>query len=78
VLATDKLGQVVMTVFTNSQGEAVFNVTDPSTTRLVVPFVPGWSTQIRQGQANELILGLPAVRLPVFLPVQNRVAEEGR
>ncbi|MBK9055819.1 MAG: PPC domain-containing protein [Chloroflexi bacterium] len=78
VLATDKLGQVVMTVFTNSQGEAVFNVTDPSTTRLVVPFVPGWSTQIRQAQANELTLGLPAVRLPVFWPVQNRVAEESR
>ena len=78
VLATDKLGQVVMTVFTNLQGEAVFNVTDPSTARLVVPFVPGWSTQIRQGQANELTLGLPAVRLPVFWPVQNRTVEESR
>ena len=78
VLATDKLGQVVMTVFTNLQGEAVFNLTDATITRLVVPFVPGWSTQIRQGQANELTLGLPAVRLPVFWPVQNRVVEEGR
>ncbi len=75
VLATDKLGQVVMTVFTNLQGEAVFNVTDATITRLVVPFVPGWSTQIRQGQINELTLGLPAVRLPVFWPVRNRVAE---
>jgi hypothetical protein len=78
VLATDKLGQVMMTVFTNLQGEAVFNVTDTTITRLVVPFVPGWNTQIRQGQANELSLGLPAVRLPVFWPVQNRVAEESR
>lgn len=78
VLATDKLGQVMMTVFTNLQGEAVFNITDATITRLVVPFVPGWNTQIRQGQANELTLGLPAVRLPVFWPVQNRVAEEGR
>lgn len=78
VLATDKLGQVMMTVFTNLQGEAVFNITDATITRLVVPFVPGWNTQIRQGQANELTLGLPAVRLPVFWPVQNRVAEESR
>ncbi|MBK9054730.1 MAG: hypothetical protein IPL78_28635 [Chloroflexi bacterium] len=77
VLATDKLGQVVMTIFTNPEGEVIFNVTGTTVTRLVVPFVPGWSTQIRQGQANELTLGLPAVRLPVFLPVQNRVAEEG-
>jgi hypothetical protein len=75
VLATDKLGQVVMTIFTNLQGEAVFSIADDTITRLVVPFVPGWSTQIRQAQTNELTLGLPAVRLPVFWPVQNRVAE---
>jgi hypothetical protein len=77
VLAVDARGQRLARVFTNAQGEAVFNLTNPAIARVIVPFVPGWSARVRVGEANDnIVLGLPAVRLPVFLPIQNLPAAE--
>ena len=77
VLAVDAQGQRIARVFTNAQGEAIFNLTSEAIARVIVPFVPGWSARVRVGETNnDIVLGLPAVRLPVFLPVQNRTASE--
>jgi len=77
VLAVDSQGQSLARVFTNAQGEAIFNLTGETIARVIVPFVPGWSARVRAGESNnDIVLGLPAVRLPVFLPVQNQTAGE--
>ena len=77
VLAVDAQGQRLARVFTNAQGEALFNLTSEAVARVIVPFVPGWSARVRAGESNnEIVLGLPAVRLPVFLPVQKQVSGE--
>ena len=77
VLAVDAQGQRLARVFTNAQGEAIFNLTSETVARVIVPFVPGWSARVRVGEANnDIVLGLPAVRLPIFLPVQNRPSSE--
>lgn len=76
VLAVDARGQRIARVFTNAQGEAIFNLASEAIARVIVPFVPGWSARVRVGETNnDIVLGLPAVRLPVFLPVQNQVSE---
>lgn len=73
VLAVDGQGKPLARIFTNAQGEAVFNLDSEAAARIIVPFVPGWSARIRAGEASsDIVLGLPAVRLPVFLPVQNQ------
>lgn len=75
VLAVDSMGQRIARVFTNAQGDAIFNISSETLSRVVVPLVPAWSARIRVGEQNDgIILGLPAVRLPVFLPVE--VGEE--
>lgn len=77
VLAVDAQGQRIARVFTNSQGEAIFNLTSEAIARVIVPFVPGWSARVRVGETNnDVVLGLPAVRLPIFLPVQNQTTSE--
>ncbi|MBE2224682.1 MAG: hypothetical protein IAF02_24290 [Anaerolineae bacterium] len=76
VLAVDAQGQRIARVFTNAQGEAIFNLDSETVARVIVPFVPGWSARVRAGEANnDIVLGLPAVRLPIFLPVRNQVSE---
>jgi hypothetical protein len=67
VLAVDANGQHLARVFTNAGGEAIFNTTDNRIDRLVVPFVSDWSVRVKPGQPESL--GLPAVQIPVFLPV---------
>ena len=67
VLAVDANGQYLARVFTNAGGEAIFNTTDNRIDRLVVPFVSDWSVSVKPGQPESL--GLPAVQIPVFLPV---------
>jgi hypothetical protein len=73
MLAVDALGQRLAQVFTNAQGEATFRLHGQeaaAVARIIVPFVPAWSARIQAGEANnELVLGLPAVRLPVFFPI---------
>ena len=73
VLAVDALGQRLGQTFTNLQGEAAFSLYDQAArdvARIIVPFVPAWSARVRAGEVNDgLVLGLPAVRLPVFFPV---------
>ena len=77
VLAVDAQGQRIARIFTNAQGEAIFNLASETIARVIVPFVPGWSEKIRTGEINnDIVLGLPAVRLPIFLPVQNQVDEQ--
>jgi len=77
VLAVDAQGQQLVRIFTNAQGEAIFNLNGDSLSRVMVPFVPGWSARVRVGEMNnDIVLGLPAVRLPVFLPVQTQVNRE--
>jgi hypothetical protein len=77
VLAVDAQGQRIARVFTNAQGEAIFNLVSETVARVIVPFVPAWSARVRVGEANpDIVLGLPAVRLPVFLPVQNQPISE--
>jgi len=77
ILAVNAQGQRIARVFTNPQGEAIFNLAGEAIARVIVPFVPGWSARIKAGEVNnDIVLGLPAVRLPVFLPVQNRMDEE--
>jgi hypothetical protein len=72
VLAVNSQGQPLARVFTNAQGEAVFNLTGDDVARVIVPFVPGWSARVRLGDAhNDITLGLPAVRLPIFFPVER-------
>ncbi len=72
VLAVDGQGQRLARSFTSPQGEATFALTDALFERVVTPFVSAWSARIRPGLVNEdIILGLPAVRLPVFLPVEG-------
>lgn len=72
VLAVDAQGQRLARIFTNAEGEATFNLDGTDLERILVPFVPGWSARIRAGQINDnLVLGLPAVRLPIFVPVMN-------
>ena len=73
VLAVDALGQRLAQTFTNTQGEAAFSLHDQAAStvaRVIVPFVPAWSASVRAGEVNDgMVLGLPAVRLPVFFPV---------
>jgi len=70
VLAVDAMGQRLAQVFTNARGEATFHLTEASVDRIIVPFVPAWSARVRVGEVNDsIVLGLPAVRLPVFFPV---------
>ncbi|HRQ42709.1 MAG TPA: hypothetical protein PLD25_32755 [Chloroflexota bacterium] len=77
VLAVNVQGQPIARIFTNAQGEAIFNLASEAISRVIVPFVPGWSARVRVGEVNsDIVLGLPAVRLPVFLPVQNRTVGE--
>ncbi len=77
VLAVAAQGQRIARVFTNAQGEAIFNLASEAIARVIVPFVPGWSARVRGGETNnDIVLGLPAVRLPVFLPVQNRQLDD--
>jgi hypothetical protein len=72
VLAVNSQGQPLARVFTNAQGEAVFNLTGDDVARVIVPFVPGWSARVRLGDTqNDITLGLPAVRLPIFFPVER-------
>lgn len=71
VLAVSAGGQRIAQVFTNLEGEAVFNAT-ADIARLVVPFVSAWSATLSRSAATETVnisLGLPAVRIPVFLPL---------
>jgi hypothetical protein len=76
VLAVNSQGQPIARVFTNAQGEAVFNLTSDNVARVIVPFVPGWSARVRLGEAqNDIVLGLPAVRLPIFFPVERASGE---
>jgi len=76
VLAVDGQGQRLARSFTSPQGEAAFALTDAPFERVVTPFVSAWSARIRPGLVNEdIILGLPAVRLPVFLPVSESESE---
>jgi hypothetical protein len=73
VMAVDGQGQPLAQLFTNQQGEAQFQVNSPYLSRLIVPFVPAWSARLRLGVPNnDIQLGLPAVRLPIFLPVQGQ------
>lgn len=77
VLAVDGQGQPVARAFTNAQGEAAFLLSGVDVARLLVPFVSSWSARLRPGQVNDdLVLGLPAVRLPIFLPVATAAGEE--
>jgi hypothetical protein len=78
VLAVDIQGRQLTRIFTNGQGEAVFNApADSEIDRLVVPFVSSWSARVRAHTGvSEISLGLPAVRLPVFLPLLSP-QEEG-
>lgn len=69
VLAVDTHGQRIARVFTDLQGEAIFNTTADNIDRLVVPFVSAWSVRVQPGQPESL--GLPAVRIPVFLPAAS-------
>ena len=76
-LAVDSRGQRLAQVFTNTQGEALFHLTSEAVARVIVPYVPGWSARVRVGEVNnEIVLGLPAVRLPIFIPVQNQPNSE--
>lgn len=79
VWAVDGQGRQLMRIFTNAQGEAVFNApVEGEIDRLVVPFVSSWSARVRaQTGVTEISLGLPAVRLPVFLPLASPEKEEG-
>ena len=74
VLAVDANGQHLARVFTNAGGEAIFNTTDNRIDRLVVPFVSDWSVSVKPGQPESL--GLPAVQIPVFLPVAKTEESE--
>jgi len=77
VLAVDGQGQRLARSFTSPQGEAAFALTDAPFERVVTPFVSAWSARVRPGLVNEdIILGLPAVRLPVFLPVVSQSESE--
>ena len=78
VLAVDGQGQQLVRAFTNMQGEARFTLHDAAVSRLLVPFVSAWSARVQAGTVNEeIVLGLPAVRLPVFLPVAAPQTESG-
>lgn len=68
VLAVDRGGRRVARVFTNTDGEAVFNSADGRIARFIVPFVSSWSARAVANQPAAL--GLPAVRIPVFLPLE--------
>ncbi|MCB8975803.1 MAG: hypothetical protein H6657_00040 [Ardenticatenaceae bacterium] len=77
VLAVDAQGQRLAQVFTNLQGEVIFELATEQVAQLIVPFVPGWSARVRAGELNnDIVLGLPAVRLPIFLPVQAQTSVE--
>jgi hypothetical protein len=39
--------------------------------RVIVPFLSGWSRTVRLGEVNEIVLPVPAVPLPVIMPVVN-------
>lgn len=76
VVAVNKRGGQIARVFTNAQGEAVFNLVSADVERVIVPFVPSWFSTVRIGQENDITLGLPAVRIPVFIPVRAPVETE--
>lgn len=76
VVAVNKRGGQIARVFTNAQGEAVFNLVSADVERLIVPFVPSWFSTVRIGQENDITLGLPAVRIPVFIPIRTPAETE--
>jgi hypothetical protein len=55
VLAVDAQGRSIARVFTNAQGEAIFNLGSPAFSRVIVPFVPGWSARIRPGRPTKTL-----------------------
>jgi hypothetical protein len=75
VVVVNGNGQPIQQAFTSSQGEVRLTVALDAQ-RLVVPFVSGWSENIQHGQTsavsrNIFQIGLQAVEIPVFIPVQK-------
>lgn len=72
VVVVNGNGQPIQQAFTSSQGDVHLTV-PPEAQRLVVPFVSGWSETLRQGatSSNTFQIGLQAVEIPVFIPVQK-------
>jgi hypothetical protein len=76
VVAVNAQGQRIARVFTNAQGEAIFNLSTTEVNRVVVPFVSSWFAQVRVGEVNQVVLGLPAVRIPIFIPIVEPITED--
>jgi hypothetical protein len=76
VVAVNAQGQRIARVFTNAQGEAIFNLSTTEVHRVVVPFVSSWFAQVRVGEVNQVVLGLPAVRIPIFIPIVEPITED--
>ncbi len=72
VVVVNGNGQLIQQAFTSSQGDVHLTV-PPEAQRVVVPFVSGWSETLRQGatSSNTFQIGLQAVEIPVFIPVQK-------
>ena len=73
VMVVDSNGLPIQQAFTSQQGEVRLLVPEEAS-RLVVPFVSGWSEAIdrRRPDSNAFQIGLQAVEIPVFIPVQTQ------
>lgn len=55
-------------ILTDERGLAVLTILG-EVDQVIVPFLAGWQSEIRPGLLNEAILSVPAVPLPVVMPV---------
>ena len=82
VMLVNGNGQPIQQAFTSALGEV--RLTAPQNTqRIVVPFVSGWSETIRHGAVggvthNNFQIGLQAVEIPVFIPVETQADNGGQ
>ncbi|MEM8856958.1 MAG: hypothetical protein AAGD96_01470 [Chloroflexota bacterium] len=55
---------------TNEQGRATMTLSR-SVDTVVVPFLSGWNYRVRQGELNTVTVEVPAITLPVIMPILN-------
>jgi len=65
---------VIGWALTDERGTATITVL-AEVDRVIVPFLSGWNSPVKVGMLNESVLTIPAIPLPVVMPVI--IAEEG-
>lgn len=61
-------GRVVAWALTDERGEATLRVLG-DVDRVTIPYLSGWESRVRAGEAMERVVIIPAVQIPVVIPV---------